>query len=111
MTSFGSNLKSKRIEHGTRLGGEFSQTDLRDALIAIGIPRRYVPSVPTLSRWETGKVNAKGVDAIIVVGIANVFGCSLSDLSEEVADELQMMRDLLEHALPCTTARQLTSAR
>lgn len=100
-------LRDRREQYASkRPDGKFSLTDLRDALIAEGIPKRYVPSVATLSRMET-KGDESSVDAIVIYGMSLVYGCRVSDLSMEVADELDAMRDLLAHASPCITAADL----
>ncbi len=98
---FPTKLRNRRTMHGTtQAEGDYSLADLRDDLIATGIPRRYVPSVSTLSRMETGKVPESKVDAIVIYGMARVYSCGVSELSEAAANELDTMRDLLEHAWP-----------
>lgn len=103
-SSFGTNLRRERLRYGATHNTEYSQSDLRDDLLAAGIPRRYVPSVAKISRWETGTTSGTKVDALVVVGIAKVLDVPVSKLSQEVAAELDAWRDLLEHASPCITA-------
>lgn len=87
-----------------REGKGLSIQQLRDDLL-FTIPRRFVPSVPTLSRIETGKVKEEKVDTIVVYGLAKVLGCRISDLSTVAADEFDAMRDLVEQSSPCIAAR------
>jgi hypothetical protein len=109
---FAKTLRSRREAHAEKLGRKFSLADLRDGLLLSGIPRRYVPSVATLSRMETGDTDEATVDAIVIYGMSKVYECRVSELSQEVANELDTMRDLLEHAWPCIPARrELASAR
>lgn len=73
--------------------------EARDAMLGV-MPRRYVPSVATLSRMETGRIEEKKVDGIVIFALADVYGCKLSDLSLMVADEAERVRDLLVRSSP-----------
>lgn len=90
---FGAMVRERREAAG------LSISEMRDAL-RDRVPDRYVPSISTLSRWETGQVNDKRVDGIVIVGLARVFGCRVSELSPEVASELDRTSDLLASCSP-----------
>lgn len=96
------SLAELRAEHGRKIGETFSLQDLRDELMQ-RLPRRYVPSVTKLHAMEKG--TSSKADAILVCAIADTYGVSVRRLSPEVADELDMVADLLEHRRPCITAR------
>ena len=96
-THLADTLLRLRAESGLSL------QDLRDALVRSGMPKRYVPSVAKLSRMETD--GSARLDAITICAIAEVYGVSVRTISEEVANELEYVADLLEHRRPCTTAR------
>lgn len=69
------------------------------------IPKRYLPSPSKLQRMETETPEEKW-DGIVIVGLARVFGCRISDLSKLVAKEHEMVGDLLASASPWITTRQ-----
>lgn len=81
----------------------FSLAEARDRL-RDSIPHRYVPSVKTLARIETGFMAEDKVDGIIIVGLAGIYGCKVSDLSTVVANELDSLRDLVVRSSRCIAA-------
>lgn len=98
MTSLGTSLRTLRDSKGLSL------QELRDELL-FTIPRRFVPSVATLSRIETGKIRDKKVDTIIVYGLAKVLACKVSDLSTDAGEEFDAIADLVEQSSRCIAAR------
>jgi transcriptional regulator with XRE-family HTH domain len=87
--------------HRQRLG--LSLVEARDRLVMV-MPARYLPSVATLSRMETGKIDERKVDGIVIHALAEVYGCKVRDLSPMVAAESERIRDLLVRASPWNTA-------
>lgn len=67
---------------------------MRDLLL-VTIPRRYVPSGKSLHRIEAGERPEEAVEGILIVGIAKVLGCRISDISEQVAAEYEEVSGLL----------------
>lgn len=67
---------------------------LRDRVL-LAVPRRHVPGVKTFYRIEADEVDEEKVDGILIVGMANVLGCRISELSPAVADEHERVGDLL----------------
>jgi transcriptional regulator with XRE-family HTH domain len=81
----------------------YSLAEARD-LLRDTIPHRYVPSVKTLARIETGETPEHKVDGIVIYGLAKVYGCKVSELSKVVADELERVSDLLMRSTRCIAA-------
>lgn len=76
----------------------------RDQLL-VTIPPRFVPGTKTLHRIEAGEVAEEKVNSILIIGLAKVYGCRISDLSPAVAAEHDALEDLLASSLPWTTTR------
>ena len=69
--------------------------------------RRLGPLAPkqsTLSRWETGKNTGYVDDPLTVIALADLYDCRVSELSQEVADQLETLRTLLLAASGWITA-------
>ena len=97
--TFNERMKQARDEAGLSLMD--TVFELRGLL-----PRSMWISVPTLQRIESEK-DETNVDAFLVCVLAGVYGVSVSDLSEEVADHLDSLRALLK---PLSRCRETSAA-
>lgn len=96
-THYGQRCRKARESAGLSL------VEARDRL-RDSIPRRYVPSVKTLSRIENGETPEDKVDGIVIVALARMYEKPISELSRVVADELEIVRDLVIHTTCCILA-------
>lgn len=87
-----------RVRQARKSAG-LSVEKLRDRVLTL-VPRRYVPGVKTFYRIEAGEVAEENVDGILIVGIANACGVGISTISKEVAEEQNIVTDLLQSSLP-----------
>lgn len=97
----GQRLRDFRIAAGLTLDEAWA--DLRHLL-----PKRSAPSKSTLQRMEAGAAEAKW-DGIVVMGLAKLYRCRISDLSPMVAAEFDEVSELLSSSSPwITTPGQLS---
>lgn len=54
----------------------------------------YAPSDETLRTWAGGKVNPERMDPVVVTAIADVFGCTVADISTTAARVLRRLEHL-----------------
>lgn len=85
----GERLRAKREAAGHTLATAYA--DLR----ASGLPARFLPSQSTIQRMESGIAAEKKWDGVLVVALADLYGCKVSDISPTISAELESLRDLL----------------
>lgn len=91
-TPHGQRLRDRRTSVGLTLDEAWA--DLRQML-----PQRYRPSKSTIQRMETHDPEEKW-DGIVIIAMAKLYRCRVSDLSPLIADELEEVSDLVTSSSP-----------
>lgn len=91
-TESGEDIGRRISEYVSQLGLSFPRLG-RLVYERIGA---YAPNDETLRAWGKGTANPEKIDPIVVAAMADVFGCSVADLSVIAAQTLRRVNDLLD---------------
>lgn len=61
----------------------------------------YAPTAETIRLYHCGTVTPEKADVVLVAFLADLYGVSVSTLSQTIADRAEMARDLLVDKLRC----------
>jgi hypothetical protein len=90
-TESGEDIGRRITEHVTRLGLSFPRLG-RLVYERIGA---YTPNDETLRTWAKGKANPEKIDPLVITAMADVFGCTVADISVIAAQTLNRVNGLL----------------
>lgn len=86
--TYGTRIRRRREKAGLSLINVMVEMRSR-------LPRSQWPSQEKLRRYESGAVPETRADPLLIVALADIFGCKVADLSPVASEAVQSMRDLL----------------